>query len=61
MGREIKGRSPLNRRRQIDGAREGYRRSDALEERSELMAAWANYCEPKAGANVVEIKRGRKI
>jgi integrase len=27
-----------------------YRRTDVLEKRRELMAAWASYCEPKAAA-----------
>jgi integrase len=36
-----------------------YRRGSALEKRRELMDAWANYCEPKAG-NVVHM-RGKPI
>jgi integrase len=36
---------------------QAYRRSDALEKRRELMTAWANYCEPKAGSNVVQLAR----
>jgi integrase len=36
-----------------------YRRGTALEKRRELMDAWANYCEPKAG-NVVAM-RGKPI
>jgi len=32
-----------------------YRRSDALEKRRKLMAAWANYCEPRP--NIVPLKR----
>jgi integrase len=35
-----------------------YRRGTALEKRRELMEAWANYCEPKAG-NVVQLQRER--
>jgi integrase len=30
-----------------DAAERAYRRGDALEKRRELMAAWANYCEPE--------------
>ena len=30
-----------------------YRRGDALEKRRLMMAAWANYCEPRAPGNVV--------
>ena len=30
-----------------------YRRGDALEKRRALMEAWANYCEPTLGSNVV--------
>jgi integrase len=33
-----------------------YRRTDVLEQRRSLMAAWANHCEPKAG-NVVAFGR----
>lgn len=36
-----------------------YRRGTALEQRRELMNAWANYCEPKAG-NVIAM-RGKPI
>ena len=39
-----------------DQTERAYRRGDALEKRRELMEAWANYCEPKAG-NVVSIAR----
>jgi hypothetical protein len=33
-----------------------YARSDMLERRRPIMAAWANYIEGKADANVVSIK-----
>lgn len=33
-------------------AEAAYRRSDALEKRRKLMAAWANYCEPRTGTVV---------
>ena len=33
-----------------------YRRTDVLEKRRDLMEAWAAYCEPAAGGNVVPIK-----
>jgi integrase len=36
-----------------------YRRDDALEKRRALMEAWANYCEPSAGSNVVAIGNAR--
>lgn len=42
-----------------DKAEQAYRRGDALEKRRELMTAWANYCEPKAGGNVLQMKRRR--
>lgn len=34
-----------------------YRRGDALEKRRTLMETWANYCEPGAGGNVVQLGR----
>ena len=34
-----------------------YRRGDALEKRRALMEAWAGFCEPKAGSNVVPMAR----
>jgi integrase len=40
-----------------DKAEQAYRRSDALEKRRKLMDAWAAYCEPKSGANVVPIRK----
>ena len=40
-----------------DKAEQAYRRSDALEKRRKLMEAWAAYCEPKASANVVPIRK----
>jgi integrase len=42
-----------------DATERAYRRGDALEKRRELMEAWANYCEPKAG-HVVSIARRRR-
>ena len=41
-------------------AEAAYRRGDALEKRRKLMDAWAGYCEPEAGANVVTFK-GRGV
>jgi integrase len=38
-----------------DKAEQAYRRGDALDKRRALMDAWAAYCEPKAGGNVVGI------
>jgi integrase len=39
-----------------DQTERAYRRGHALERRRELMAAWANYCEPKTGNNVVAMR-----
>jgi len=36
-----------------------YRRGDQFEKRRKLMAAWADYCEPKAG-KVIPLTRGAK-
>jgi integrase len=35
-------------------AEAAYRRGDALEKRRAMMEAWANFCEPKAGSNVIQ-------
>ena len=43
-----------------DKAEQAYRRSDALDKRRKLMEAWANYCEPKASGNVVQLTRRDK-
>jgi integrase len=40
-----------------DKAEQAYRRSDALEKRRKLMEAWGAYCEPKATANVIQIRK----
>jgi integrase len=40
-----------------DKAEQAYRRSDALEKRRKLMDAWAAYCEPRTGGNVVPLAR----
>lgn len=41
-----------------DKAEQAYRRSDALEKRRHLMAAWASYCEPKnESGNVIRMAR----
>jgi integrase len=40
-----------------DATERAYRRGDALDKRRELMDAWANHCEPRAG-NVVPLPRG---
>lgn len=42
-----------------DKAEQAYRRSDALEKRRKLMEAWAAYCEPRKGGNVVQMKSAR--
>jgi integrase len=39
-----------------DATERAYRRGDALDKRRELMNAWANHCEPKAG-NAVPLQR----
>ena len=36
-----------------------YRRGDALEQRRQLMAAWARYCEGAAGGEVVDLNSRR--
>jgi integrase len=36
-----------------DSTELAYRRGDALEKRRAMMEAWAQWCEPKAGSNVV--------
>jgi integrase len=38
-------------------AEAAYRRGDALEERRAMMEAWAQWCEPRDGSNVVEFKK----
>jgi integrase len=38
---------------------QAYRRGDALEKRRALMEAWANYCDPGAGGNVIALREGR--
>jgi integrase len=43
-----------------DKAEQAYRRSDALDKRRKLMDAWANYCEPKAGSNVLQLARPQR-
>ena len=40
-----------------DATERAYRRGDALEKRRGLMEAWANFCEPKAGSNVLSMTR----
>ncbi|OQP84604.1 integrase [Rhizobium rhizosphaerae] len=42
-----------------DQTERAYRRGDALEKRRKLMAAWANYCEPRKGGTVVQLKAQR--
>ena len=39
-----------------DKAEQAYRRSDALEKRRKLMDAWASYCDPRKGRNVLPLK-----
>ncbi len=40
-----------------DKAEQAYRRGDALEKRRALMEAWAGFCEPNAGSNVISLTR----
>ena len=42
-----------------DKAEQAYRRGDALEKRRALMEAWAGFCEPKAGSNVVLMMKAK--
>ena len=42
-----------------DATERAYRRGDALDKRRKLMVAWAGFCEPRKGATVVPIRRGR--
>jgi integrase len=39
-----------------DATELAYRRSDALEKRRELMAAWAAFCEPSKAENVIPMR-----
>jgi hypothetical protein len=43
-----------------DGAEQAYRRGDALEKRRELMGAWAAWCEPRIGSNIVPMTKKAK-
>jgi hypothetical protein len=38
-----------------DATERAYRRGDVLEKRRKLMEAWAAFCEPRAGSNVVHL------
>lgn len=40
-----------------DATEQAYRRGDALEKRRALMGAWASFCEPKAGVNILHLRR----
>ena len=40
-----------------DATEQAYRRGDALEKRRGLMEAWAGFCEPRAGSNVLSMTR----
>ena len=44
-----------------DQAEQAYRRSDALEKRRMLMEAWATYCAPDEGENVVQMGKQKKL
>jgi integrase len=44
-----------------DATERAYRRGDALEKRRKLMDAWAQFCEPKAGSNVLSMARRRVL
>lgn len=43
-----------------DETERAYRRSDALEKRRKLIAAWANFCEPQKPGNVLEMQRAKR-
>ncbi len=43
-----------------DQTERAYRRSDALEKRRKLMAAWTNFCEPKKPGNVISMGANRR-
>lgn len=40
-----------------DATERAYRRTDALEKRRKLMAAWADYCSTEPGGNVIPLTR----
>lgn len=40
-----------------DKAEQAYRRGDALEKRRAMMAAWAQFCEPREGGQVITMQR----
>jgi integrase len=40
-----------------DETERAYRRQDALQKRSKLMQAWANYCEPREGGSLRRFER----
>jgi hypothetical protein len=40
-----------------DATERAYRRGGALEKRRKLMEAWAGFCEPRAGSNVLSMTR----
>ncbi len=42
-----------------DATERAYRRGDALEKRRKLMEAWAVYCEPGVGSNVVSLSQAK--
>ncbi len=42
-----------------DETERAYRRGDALDKRRKLMDAWAGFCQPRQGATVVAMRRGR--
>ena len=44
-----------------DATERTYRRGDALEKRRGLMEAWAGFCEPRVGSNVVSIDARREL
>jgi integrase len=44
-----------------DKAEQAYRRSEALDKRRKLMEAWTAYCEPRASASVVQMRKRKWI
>lgn len=41
----------------LQGVEAAYRRGDALEKRRALMSAWGEYCQPRAGDNILKFSK----
>lgn len=44
-----------------DKAEAAYRRGDEFERRRKLMEAWASWCEPKAGENIIQFTKEERV